>query len=322
MPFLRRIYSLNHQLTASCRLFLSPPDIATKKGSISASLKGNRQRPILPGRVQPSTFGTGELNYCVRYGNRWDLSVITTGRFSGGFRSFPSAPLPSCFPFGPLALRFASGLSRTLSLLLPASLRSLPFLPFRALRSTCSVPRSSASSPFPSVPLPSFRLSASLPIPSLSTSLRFPSLSLRSSGCFQLCTFQCTLTTAQVFRFNIRPSHLISLFLSSGFRSGLRLLSLPSSFPSAFRVCYIKRLNQALDRLVSTTYMRYRTSSVDLSPGSPPGVLLLADGSLILEVGFTLRCFQRLSRPYFASLLCRWHDNSCTSGMSIPVLSY
>ena len=48
-------------------------------------IRGNRQRPILPGRVQPSTFGTGELNYCVRYGNRWDLSVITTGR---GFRCY------------------------------------------------------------------------------------------------------------------------------------------------------------------------------------------------------------------------------------------
>ena len=66
----------------------------TKKGSISASLRGNRQRPILPGRVQPSTFGTGELNYCVRYGNRWDLSVITTGRvfdpFSFTFRLLES----------------------------------------------------------------------------------------------------------------------------------------------------------------------------------------------------------------------------------------
>ena len=41
--------------------------------------------------------------------------------------------------------------------------------------------------------------------------------------------------------------------------------------------------------------------------------------SLILEVGFTLRCLQRLSHPHFASLLCRWHDNSCTSGASIPV---
>ena len=41
--------------------------------------RGNRQRPILPGRVQPSTFGTEELNCCVRYGNRWNLFVITTG---------------------------------------------------------------------------------------------------------------------------------------------------------------------------------------------------------------------------------------------------
>ena len=100
------------------------------------------------------------------------------------------------------------------------------------------------------------------------------------------------------------------------------IVSLNVCISALIRVCYIKRLNQALDRLVSTTCMCYHTSSVDLSPGSPPGVLLLADGSLILEVGFTLRCFQRLSRPYFASLLCRWHDNSCTSGMSIPVLSY
>ena len=53
-----------------------------KKEAFRLPLRGNRQRPILPGRVQPSTFGTGELNYCVRYGNRWDLSVITTGRFS------------------------------------------------------------------------------------------------------------------------------------------------------------------------------------------------------------------------------------------------
>ena len=133
---------------------------------------------------------------------------------------------------------------------------------------------------------------------------------------FQLLGFRsittlsgCTLTTAQV-GFNIRP-FTIDL-----------IVSLNVCISALIRVCYIKRLNQALDRLVSTTCMCYHTSSVDLSPGSPPGVLLLADGSLILEVGFTLRCFQRLSRPYFASLLCRWHDNSCTSGMSIPVLSY
>ena len=68
--------------------------------------------------------------------------------------------------------------------------------------------------------------------------------------------------------------------------------------------------------------LRYRIYTADLSPGSLPGVLLLSNGILILEVGFTLRCLQRLSRPHFASLLCRWHDNSCTSGASTPVLSY
>ena len=98
--------------------------------------------------------------------------------------------------------------------------------------------------------------------------------------------------------------HLVNQF--SNFPFGLTCLS----------------LDQVLDRLVSPSSMRYRTSTGDLSPGSLPGVLLLSNGTLLLEVGFTLRCLQRLSRPHFASLLCRWHDNSCTSGASTPVLSY
>ena len=81
-------------------------------------------------------------------------------------------------------------------------------------------------------------------------------------------------------------------------------------------------LDQALDRLVSSSSKHYCSSTDDLSPGSLPGVLLLSNGTLLLEGGFTLRCLQRLSRPHFASLLCRWHDNSCTSGASTPVLSY
>ena len=81
-------------------------------------------------------------------------------------------------------------------------------------------------------------------------------------------------------------------------------------------------LDQVLDRLVSSSSIRYRTSTDDLSPGSPPGVLLLSNGILLLEVGFTLRCLQRLSHPHFASQLCRWHDNCCTSDASTPVLSY
>ena len=38
-----------------------------------------RQRPILPGRFQPSTFGAKRLNFCVRNGNRWIPLAIVTG---------------------------------------------------------------------------------------------------------------------------------------------------------------------------------------------------------------------------------------------------
>ncbi len=41
-----------------------------------------------------------------------------------------------------------------------------------------------------------------------------------------------------------------------------------------------------------------------------------------LRESFTLRCLQRLSRPNVATQLCPWRDNWCTSGSSIPVLSY
>ena len=41
-----------------------------------------------------------------------------------------------------------------------------------------------------------------------------------------------------------------------------------------------------------------------------------------LRGSFTLRCFQRLSRPYVATQPCTWQYNWCTRGMSIPVLSY
>lgn len=34
--------------------------------------------PIFPGRHQPSIFGTTELNFRVRDGNGWTLSVINT----------------------------------------------------------------------------------------------------------------------------------------------------------------------------------------------------------------------------------------------------
>ena len=43
----------------------------------------SRHRPIFPGSHPPSIFGTDELNYCVRDGNRWDLIAISTGLDKG-----------------------------------------------------------------------------------------------------------------------------------------------------------------------------------------------------------------------------------------------
>ena len=62
--------------------FCPPNDKKTPLTLANQGLIGIRQRLILPGRVQPSTFSTGELNFCVRDGNRWNLSVIATGNGS------------------------------------------------------------------------------------------------------------------------------------------------------------------------------------------------------------------------------------------------
>ena len=55
---------------------------------------------------------------------------------------------------------------------------------------------------------------------------------------------------------------------------------------------------------------------------SARGLTSLRCGIPYLEASFTLRCFQRLSQPHSATLLCRWRDNRCTVGAFIPVLSY
>ena len=52
------------------------------------------------------------------------------------------------------------------------------------------------------------------------------------------------------------------------------------------------------------------------------GTLLPKNGKSHLGGGFTLRCLQRLSLPDLATQLCSWRNNWCTSGRSIPVLSY
>ena len=106
------------------------------------------------------------------------------------------------------------------------------------------------------------------------------------------------------------------VFASSRPPRSLGFLQLHSSLSTLFQ-------DQALDRLVSPSCMCYHTSTDDLSTlSSSRGLTRSRDGNSLLWGGFTLRCLQRLSLPHFASLLCRWHDNSCTRGASIPVLSY
>ncbi len=74
-----------------------------------------------------------------------------------------------------------------------------------------------------------------------------------------------------------------------------------------------------IEQLVSVSFTRYRASTPDLSTSWSTTALI---GNSSFEVGFTLRCFQRLSRPYIATRRCRWRDNRYTRGTSTPVLSY
>ena len=75
----------------------------------------------------------------------------------------------------------------------------------------------------------------------------------------------------------------------------------------------------SVERLVPVSFMHCCTSTPGLSTWSSSTALI---GNTRFQVGFPLRCLQRLSRPYIATLLCRWHDNRSTRDMSIPVLSY
>ena len=74
-----------------------------------------------------------------------------------------------------------------------------------------------------------------------------------------------------------------------------------------------------LDRAIST-------GQLNASPRlhiQPINVVVFhgSQGSSRFEVGFPLRCLQRLSRPSVATLHCGWRHNSSTRGTFIPVLS-
>ena len=113
------------------------------------------------------------------------------------------------------------------------------------------------------------------------------------------------------FAFRLIP-HLENCTVKVDLKLSINVLSSSnSSFRSSPRPISISKLPH------------YCAFTADLSTlSSVRGLTRFRDGNLLLEVGFTLRCLQRLSAPHFASQLCRWHDNCCTRDASTPVLSY
>ena len=90
------------------------------------------------------------------------------------------------------------------------------------------------------------------------------------------------------------------------------------------RVCVgvadIDHENDQADRAISTgklsTLLHLHTRPINVV------VFHGSQGISRFEVGFPLRCIQRLSRPYIATLHCGWRHNRSTRGTSTPVLSY
>ena len=78
--------------------------------------------------------------------------------------------------------------------------------------------------------------------------------------------------------------------------------------------------NDQADRAISTgklhALLRVHARPIDVV------VFHGSQGRTGFEVGFPLRCLQRLSRPHLATLQCGWRHNRSTRGASIPVLSY
>ena len=82
------------------------------------------------------------------------------------------------------------------------------------------------------------------------------------------------------------------------------------------RVSGLDQAGRAISKAKLHALLRFHTPPINVV------VYHGSSGNACLEVGFPLRCFQRLSLPYIATRPCHWRDNRCTRGMFIPVLSY
>lgn len=86
--------------------------------------------------------------------------------------------------------------------------------------------------------------------------------------------------------------------------------SKPDSSFSSFKLACL--FGQALDLLVSVRLTCHHAYTPDLSTlSSLRGLTCLRNGKSHLEVGFTLRCLQRLSLPHLATQLCHWNMLHC-----------
>ena len=63
---------------------------ANASSGLGVDIKQSECTIIFPGSFPPSIFGTAELNFCVRNGNRWILSVIITDCMSKDSRPLMS----------------------------------------------------------------------------------------------------------------------------------------------------------------------------------------------------------------------------------------
>ena len=85
------------------------------------------------------------------------------------------------------------------------------------------------------------------------------------------------------------------------------------------RAIMLRERFKSIVLLVPVSSIHYCTYTPGLSTWWSTTTLI---GNTSFEVGFTLRCFQRLSRPHIATQRCSWQNNWYTSGAFNSVLSY
>ena len=99
-----------------------------------------------------------------------------------------------------------------------------------------------------------------------------------------------------------------------------RRVKKPRSFATVPHLAGIDNESDQANRAISTSKLhalpRFHTWPINVV------VYHGSQGRNRFEVGFPLRCLQRLSRPYIATLQCGWRHNRSTRGTFIPVLSY